>query len=273
MSTANKNSRGKRLDSSSVSTVLSAQYPDLAGRAVLISGGATGIGESLVVGFAKQGALTAFVDVSLDAGKALETLLLAEGCQVRFYPCDITDVNAYQTVISQVADHFGPIRVLVNNAANDLRHRLDALTSDVFDELVSVNLKHAVFAAQAVAPMMKKAGGGSIINFGSVGWMMATGGYPVYAACKAATHGMTRGLARDMGSDHIRVNTLVPGWVMTEKQLRLWVDDAAKELIKRSQCMAGPVLPEHITAMALFLGSDASAMCSAQNFIVDGGWV
>jgi D-xylose 1-dehydrogenase len=120
---------------------------------------------------------------------------------------------------------------------------------------------------------MKRAGSGSIINLGSVGWMMASAGYPVYAASKAAAHGMTRALARELGPNRIRVNTLVPGWVMTEKQLAMWVDDAAKELISRSQCLPGSVLPEHIANMALFLASDASAMCSAQNFIVDGGWV
>ena len=163
--------------------------------------------------------------------------------------------------------------MLLNNAANDVRHSLDTITSDSFDDLISVNLKHSLFAAQAVIPMMRKAGGGSIINFGSVGWMMASAGYPVYTASKAATHGLTRGLARDLGAYSIRVNTLVPGWVMTEKQLKLWVNDDARNLIRRSQCLKGSLKPHHIAQMALFLGADASSMCSAQNFIVDGGWV
>ena len=163
--------------------------------------------------------------------------------------------------------------MLVNNAANDVRHTLEEIDSDTFDKLIGVNLKHAFFAAKAVVPMMKSAGGGAIINLGSVGWMMASAGYPVYAASKAAAHGMTRALARELGPSQIRVNTMVPGWVMTEKQLAMWVDDDAKALIARSQCLPGSVLPEHIADMALFLGSDASAMCSAQNFIVDGGWV
>ncbi len=248
-------------------------YPDLRDKSVFISGGATGIGRSLVEAYATQGAKTAFVDLDQDEGSRLESELRTEGYEVSFRHCDITDLSNYQHVIQECAERFGPIQVLLNNAANDVRHSLDSLSSERFDELISVNIKHALFAAQTVAPMMRKQGGGSIINFGSVGWMMATAGYPVYAASKAATHGLTRGLARDLGTDSIRVNTLVPGWVMTEKQLKLWVDDEARELIRRSQCLAGSLLPEHIAQMALFLGSDASSMCSAQNFIVDGGWV
>lgn len=248
-------------------------YPDLKGKTVLISGGATGIGRSLVEAYANQGAKTAFVDIDEDQGKQLESELLSQGHDVRFTPCDITDQERYQTVINHVSEYFGSIQVLLNNAANDVRHSLDTITSDSFDDLISVNLKHSLFAAQAVTPMMRKAGGGSIINFGSVGWMMASAGYPVYAASKAATHGLTRGLARDLGAYSIRVNTLVPGWVMTEKQLKLWVDDDARKLIRRSQCLRGSLKPEHIAHMALFLGANASSMCSAQNFIVDGGWV
>jgi len=248
-------------------------YPDLKDKTVFISGGATGIGRSLVEAYANQGAKTAFVDIDEGQGKQLESDLLSQGYDVRFTPCDITNQERYQTVINHVSEYFGPIQVLLNNAANDVRHSLDTITSDSFDDLISVNLKHSLFAAQAVIPMMRKAGGGSIINFGSVGWMMASAGYPVYTASKAATHGLTRGLARDLGAYSIRVNTLVPGWVMTEKQLKLWVDDDARNLIRRSQCLKGSLKPHHIAQMALFLGADASSMCSAQNFIVDGGWV
>lgn len=248
-------------------------YPDLEGRSVFISGGATGIGAAIVEAYAKQGAKTSFVDLDEEAGNALAKRLNKAGYQVRFDVCDITNIKGYQAKIRAAAEAFGPITVLLNNAANDVRHSLESLTEDRFDELVGVNIKHSVFAAQAVAPMMREAGGGSIINFGSVGWMMATAGYPTYGTSKAATHGLTRSLARDLGGYGIRVNTLVPGWVMTEKQLRLWVDAAAEEKIKQSQCLAGKVLPEHIANMALFLGSDVSSMCSAQNYIVDGGWV
>ncbi|MEX5512578.1 SDR family NAD(P)-dependent oxidoreductase [Pseudomonas paralactis] len=248
-------------------------YPDLKGKSVLISGGASGIGEFMVRAFAAQGAKVAFVDRAQSQGERLAALLNSKGHIVEFECCDITDEIGYGAAIRRFEHSLGPITVLVNNAANDVRHSLEEIDSQMFDRLIAVNLKHAFFAAKAVVPMMKEAGGGSIINLGSVGWMMASAGYPVYAASKAAAHGMTRGLARELGPSHIRVNTLVPGWVMTEKQLAMWVDDAARALIARSQCLPGSVMPEHIANMALFLASDASAMCSAQNFIVDGGWV
>ena len=250
-----------------------AVYPDLKDKTVLISGGASGIGEFMVRAFAGQGAKVAFVDRAQGQGERLAALLSAQGHTVEFGHCDITDEIAYKAAIARFEYALGPITVLVNNAANDVRHTLEEVDSETFDKLIAVNLKHAFFATKAVVPMMKRAGGGSIITLGSVGWMMASAGYPVYAASKAAAHGMTRALARELGPDRIRVNTLVPGWVMTEKQLTMWVDDAAKQLISRSQCLPGSVLPEHIANMALFLASQASAMCSAQNFIVDGGWV
>lgn len=254
-------------------TTQQAIYPDLKDKTVLISGGASGIGEFMVRAFAAQGAKVGFVDRAQSQGERLAALLNSKGHSVEFECCDITDEIGYGAAIRRFEHSLGPITVLVNNAANDVRHSLEEIDSQLFDRLIAVNLKHAFFAAKAVVPMMKEAGGGSIINLGSVGWMMASAGYPVYAASKAAAHGMTRGLARELGPSHIRVNTLVPGWVMTEKQLAMWVDDAARELIARSQCLPGSVMPEHIANMALFLASDASAMCSAQNFIVDGGWV
>ncbi|KRP48290.1 NAD(P)-dependent dehydrogenase, short-chain alcohol dehydrogenase family [Pseudomonas libanensis] len=254
-------------------TTQQAIYPDLKDKTVLISGGASGIGEFMVRAFAAQGAKVGFVDRAQSQGERLAALLNSQGFTVEFECCDITDEIGYRAAIGRFEQSLGPITVLVNNAANDVRHSLEEIDSQMFDQLIAVNLKHAFFAAKAVVPMMKEAGGGSIINLGSVGWMMASAGYPVYAASKAAAHGMTRGLARELGPNRIRVNTLVPGWVMTEKQLAMWVDDAARELIARSQCLPGSVMPEHIANMALFLASDASAMCSAQNFIVDGGWV
>ncbi|PHN20201.1 SDR family NAD(P)-dependent oxidoreductase [Pseudomonas sp. ICMP 460] len=250
-----------------------AVYPDLKGKTVLVSGGASGIGEFMVRAFAAQGANVGFVDRAQSQGERLAALLSSQGHRVEFVCCDITDEIAFKAAIERFEHSLGAITVLVNNAANDVRHTLEEVDSAMFDRLIAVNLKHAFFAAKAVVPMMKKAGGGAIINLGSVGWMMASAGYPVYAASKAAAHGMTRALARELGPSGIRVNTLVPGWVMTEKQLEMWVDDAARELISRSQCLPGSVLPEHIANMTLFLASDVSAMCSAQNFIVDGGWV
>lgn len=246
-----------------------AVYPDLRDRSVFVSGGATGIGEALVRAFAAQGSRTAFVDIDVQAGQALAAEL---GDAVHFAPCDITDTPAYQAAIRAAADRFGPVTALINNAANDLRHSLEDLTPQRFDELVAVNLKHSLFAAQAVAPMMRAAGGGSIVNFGSISWMIPQGNFPSYATSKAGIHGMTRTLAKDLGPDGVRVNTVVPGWVMTEKQRRLWLDEAGKRAIAENQLLQRPLMPEHIAQMVLFLASDASAMCTAQNFTVDGGW-
>lgn len=250
-----------------------AKYPGLAGVPVLISGGATGIGEALVRAFAAEGARVGFVDIAEAEGAALAVELNASGGKVAFRRCDITDIEAYRSAIAAVEAAHGPTRVLLNNAANDTRHDWRDVSADYFDGHIAVNLRHMFFAIQAVAPGMIAAGGGSIVNFGSVGWMMATGGYPAYAASKAAVHGLTRSFARDLGKHGIRVNTLVPGWVMTKRQLELWVDEAADELIDKSQCLSGRVMPDDIARMALFLASDDARMCSAQNFIVDGGWV
>lgn len=250
-----------------------AKYPGLAGVPVLISGGATGIGEALVRAFAAEGAKVGFVDIAEAEGAALAEELGAAGGKATFRRCDITDIDAYKEAIASIEEAHGATRVLLNNAADDTRHDWRDVTADYFDGRIAVNLRHMFFAIQAVAPGMVAAGGGSIVNFGSVGWMMASGGYPAYAASKAAVHGLTRSFARDLGKHGIRVNTLVPGWVMTKRQLELWVDDAANELIDRSQCLSGRVMPDDIGRMALFLASDDSRMCSAQNFIVDGGWV
>ena len=249
------------------------RYPSLRGRSVLISGGATGIGEALVRAFASQGARVGFVDLAQDEGDALADELNGSGGTVAFRRCDVTDIEAYRAAISEIEALHGPVHALVNNAANDTRHDWREVTADYFDGRVAVNMRHAFFAIQAVAPGMAAAGGGSIVNFGSIGWMKASGGYPVYAASKAAIHGMTRSFARDLGKHGIRVNTLVPGWVMTKRQLDLWVDDAANAEIDKAQCLSGRVLPEDIARMALFLAADDSRMCTAQNFVVDGGWV
>jgi NAD(P)-dependent dehydrogenase (short-subunit alcohol dehydrogenase family) len=253
--------------------MLTAIYPCLKDKPVLISGGASGIGEALVRSFASQGARVGFVDLQEEAGVALAGELKGLGQTAVFKHCDITDTGQYQRTIKIFEEAHGPCLVLVNNAANDTRHDWRTVTPDEFGRRVAVNLEHAFFAIQAVAPGMIAARQGSIVNFGSISWMAAQAGMPVYTASKAATHGMTRSFARELGRHNIRVNTLVPGWVMTKRQLDLWVDDAANELIDKSQCLAGRVQPEDIAAVVTFLGSDNARMCSAQNFIVDGGWV
>ncbi len=248
------------------------RYPSLAGKPVLISGGATGIGEALVRAFVGQGAKVGFFDIAEKVGSALAAELGDAGATVAFRPCDITDIDAYRAAIAEIEALHGPTLALVNNAANDTRHDWREVTPDYFDARIAVNMRHAFFAIQAVAPGMISAGGGSIVNFGSIGWMTSTGGYPVYATSKASIHGMTRSFARDLGKHAIRVNTLVPGWVMTQRQLDLWIDDAANAEIDRAQCLAGRVMPDDIARMALFLAADDSRMCTAQNFVVDGGW-
>jgi len=243
-----------------------ATYPSLKGRTVFVSGGGSGIGASIVEHFAEQGSKVAFVDIDEAASKAL-----AQKTGALFLKCDIRDVKAYQAAIAEAASKFGTITVLVNNAARDDRHKLVDVTADFFDERMAVNLRHAYFAIQAVAPGMKKAGGGSIVNFSSVSYHTMTADLSVYQAAKAAVIGMTRGLARDLGPDKIRLNSITPGWIMTQRQIDLWLTPAAEADLMKAQVLKEKVYPPDIARMALFLGSDDSRLISAQNFVVDGG--
>ncbi|KVE39905.1 SDR family NAD(P)-dependent oxidoreductase [Burkholderia sp. TSV86] len=249
-----------------------ASYPSLAQRTVLITGGATGIGASFVEHFVRQRARVAFVDLDAQAGDALAARLAHAAHAPMFVACDVTDIDALRYAIDTVRARIGPITTLVNNAANDARHAIDAVTPESFDAGIAVNLRHQFFAAQAVIDDMKRAGRGSIINLGSISWMLKNGGYPVYAIAKAAVQGLTRGLARELGPFGIRVNTLVPGWVMTDKQRRLWLDDAGRAAIKAGQCLDAELLPDDLARMALFLAADDSRMITAQDIVVDGGW-
>lgn len=246
-----------------------ASYPSLKGIPVVISGGASGIGESLVRHFAAQGARVGFVDVQAERGQALADEL---GPSVRFACCDIADIAAYQAAIAGFAAAHGDAVVLVNNAAHDERHDWSEVTPGEWDMRMATNLRHSFFAIQSVAPGMIRAGSGSIINMGSISWMIMVPRLPLYETAKAAAHGLTRSMARELGPHGIRVNTLVPGWVMTERQLAHWVDAEAEKLIDSGQALRGRVYPDDIARMALFLASDDSRMISAQNFVVDGGW-
>jgi len=250
-----------------------ASYPSLTDRTVLVTGGATGIGACLVAEFAAQGARVGFIDIAGEAGAALARELAGSHHAPLFVAADLTDIAQVEGAIAAVRERFGPIRVLMNNAANDQRHSIEDTTPESWDAGIAVNLRHQFFAARSVAPDMKQAGGGAIVNFGSISWMLKQGGMPVYTTAKAAVQGLTRSLARDLGPFNIRVNTLVPGWVMTERQLRLWVTDEGRAGIAKGQCINQPLQPQHIAHMALFLAADDSAMCTAQNFVVDGGWV
>lgn len=249
-----------------------ATYPSLGERTVFITGGASGIGESLVEHFVAQGSKVGFIDINATAGAALVARLSGAKHAPLFVAADLTDIDALNRAIANVREHFGLITVLVNNAANDMRHAIEATTPESWDAGIAVNLKHQFFAAQNVMADMKQSGGGSIINFGSVSWMLKQGGMPVYTTAKSAVQGLTRSLARDLGPFNIRVNTVVPGWVMTARQIELWLTAEGRADIARGQCIHKELLPEHLARMVLFLAADDSAMCTAQNFVVDAGW-
>lgn len=254
---------------------LTNQYPSLKGRVVLITGGASGIGANLVEAFCRQGAVVAFIDILDDCASNLLKYLESVGCDSfpRYYSCDLRDIPLLQRTIAHIYESLGPVGVLINNAANDERHDFRNVSVEYWDDRIAVNLRHHFFASQAVFEHMKSEGGGSIINLGSMSWYATQGGMPGYTSSKAAIEGLTRGLARDMGPFNIRVNTLVPGWVMTKRQLETCVDEKAQQTIAEAQCLKSQVMPEDISAMALFLASDDSKMCTSQHFIVDGGWV
>jgi NAD(P)-dependent dehydrogenase (short-subunit alcohol dehydrogenase family) len=250
-----------------------AKYGSLKGKRVFVTGGGSGIGETIVAAFAEQGAKVAFVDIAKEASLALCERVAAAGHEKPvFRQCDIRDIPALQQVMRSLADEIGDFEVLVNNAANDERHKPEEVSVEYWNDRIAINQRPMFFTIQSVLDGMKKRGGGSIVNIGSISWHISGGGYPVYTTTKAAVSGLTRGMARDLGPYNIRVNTVTPGWVMTERQIKLWVDDEAEQEIARSQCLPGHLLPWHIARMVLFLASDDSVMCTAQEFIVDAGW-
>jgi D-xylose 1-dehydrogenase len=253
--------------------MVSNTYPSLADRVVLITGGASGIGAALVRSFATQGAKVGFIDLDDAAAEALVADLFHVKHSPLYRHCDLTDTTALRATIDEFRARLGAIGVLVNNAANDVRHGFADVSPERFDQLVAVNLRHQFFATQAVAEDMRGLGGGAVICLGSVGWMQKNAGYPVYATAKAAIHGLVGGLARELGASAIRINALVPGWVMTEKQKALWLDAEGKATIDRMQCLRARLQPDDIARAALFLASDDAAMITGQSLIVDAGWV
>lgn len=248
-----------------------ARYPSLQGKPVIVTGGASGIGEATVRAFSEQGARVGFVDLDAERGAALAAELVAAGGDARFERCDLREVSELQAAFAKLTRAHGPARVLVNNAARDDRHRWQEVAPAYWDERVATNLRHMFFAIQAVAPGMIAAGGGSIVNLGSDSWHRAIGGLPVYATCKAAVHGLTRSFARELGPHRIRVNTVVPGWTMTERQKRLWVTEEGLAGHKAQQCLPDMVQPEDVARMILFLASDDAVSCTSNNFMVDAG--
>jgi len=246
-------------------------YDCLQDRTVLITGGASGIGEAIVRAFAAQGAKVGFLDIDAAAGKQLIDDLASD--RVAFAECDLRDIVALRSAIDTIRRQLGPITCLVNNAARDDRHTWDMVTPDYWDERFATNLKHQFFAAQAVIPDMQKAGGGAIVNMGSVSWMVGQGGMPCYTTAKSAVQGLTRSMARDLGPDNIRVNSVLPGWIMTQRQIDLWLTPESEQELLQHQCLKRKLVPEDIAKVVLFFCSDQSGACTNQSYVADGGWV
>lgn len=247
-----------------------ATYPSLQGRTVFITGGGSGIGAALVEAFVAQGARVAFVDIDEASSRTLAHRL-GPG-RLWWRRCDVRDIPSLQSAIAHAAKELGDFAVLVNNVASDDRHALEEITPEYYDNCIAINQRPAMFAIQSVVPGMKRLGFGSIVNIGSIGWQTKNSDYPCYAVSKSSVDGLTRGFASGLGKDRIRVNTVTPGWVMTERQVKMWLDAAGEKEIARNQCLPDKLMPEHIASMVLFLASDDAAMCTAQEFTVDAGW-
>ena len=251
-----------------------ASYPSLKDRVVLVTGGATGIGESMVRHFARQGAQVAFFDIQEEAGRGLAGEVAANGCPKPAYVhCDLTDVEALEQAVRGVLAAYGTVDVLVNNAANDQRHTIDKVTPEYWDRSMAVNLRPQFFMIQAVIPAMTAGGRGSIINMSSISWMIPSTGLPIYVAAKAAIVGLTRTMAHELGPAGIRVNAVLPGAIATERQKKLWYTPEYKAEILASQALKRDIVPDDVARLVLFLAADDSSAITNQSYVVDGGWV
>ena len=250
-----------------------ATFHSLRDRRVFVTGGGSGIGAAMVEAFAAQGARVAFVDVAEDASAALAREVAGRGHPAPWWrACDVRDVDALQSAIAAAAAALGDFHVLVNNVASDDRHTLESVTPAYWDDRMAINERPAFFAIQAVVPGMRRLGGGAIVNLGSTGWQTKGGEYPCYAIAKSSVNGLTRGLAKSLGAHRIRINTVSPGWVMTERQVSKWLTPAGEDDIARNQCLPDKLLGEDIAQMVLFLAADDGRACTAQEFKVDAGW-
>lgn len=249
-----------------------ATYPSLSGKRVVVTGGGSGIGAALVEAFVRQDAQVFFLDICDDEAQALADRWSGASRPPRFLHCDLTDLEQVGATFAQILSTSGGVDVLVNNAANDDRHTLAEITPDDWDRRIAVNLRHLLFCSQAVVPSMRAAGGGSIINMGSVSWHLALPDLVIYETAKGGIEAMTRALARDLGGDRIRVNCVVPGGIRTPRQTRLWHNPDEEARMLAAQCLKERVDPEHVAAMVLFLASDDGRMCTAHNYFVDAGW-
>lgn len=250
-----------------------AVYPSLRDRVVLVTGGASGIGESIVEAFALQGAKICFLDVQDEAAAELVKRLRECRNLPAYHHCDLTDIAALRIAIAAMADGCGTVDVLVNNAGNDTRHKVAEVTPEFWDHTIAVNLKHQFFAAQAVIPIMQRAQRGSIINMSSIGWVIPSVNQSVYVTAKAAVVGMTRTLAHEVGADKIRVNAIMPGAIVTERQKRLWLTEEYKAEVLRNQALKRMIQPEEVARLVLFLAADDSAAITNQSYVIDAGFV
>jgi NAD(P)-dependent dehydrogenase (short-subunit alcohol dehydrogenase family) len=251
-----------------------ASYPSLRDRVVLVTGGATGIGESIVTHFARQGSRVAFFDIQDEPARRLVESLTAESCPSPHYVhCDLTDIAALRRAVEEVLAALGTVDVLVNNAANDERHKTEDVTPEYWDNCIAVNLRPQFFMIQAVLPAMRRAGGGSIINMSSISWMVPSVGLPVYTTAKAAIVGLTRTLAHELGPEGIRVNAVLPGGIATERQKQLWYTPEYQAQILASQSLKRELVPDDVARLVLFLAAEDSSAITSQSYIVDGGWM
>jgi NAD(P)-dependent dehydrogenase (short-subunit alcohol dehydrogenase family) len=251
---------------------MAATYADLAGQVVLVTGGASGIGEAIVRRFAQQKSIVVFFDIKVEEGAQLARELTGDGLHAHFMKVDLTDIAALRAGIAEARKAHGPINVLVNNAAHDERHRTEDMTPEYWDDRIAINLKHCFFAAQAVLPDMKAAKAGVIVNFSSISWIAGQGGMAAYTASKSGMLGLTRSLARDYGPDNIRVNSVAPGWIMTQRQIDKWLTPEGEQELMRRQCLKRKLVPDEIAKFVVFLASDEASACTSQHYVVDGGW-
>jgi NAD(P)-dependent dehydrogenase (short-subunit alcohol dehydrogenase family) len=255
-------------------TSSAAIYPSLKDKAVVVSGGASGIGEAIVEAFAKQHAQVFFLDIQDKAAEILVERLQGSGCpRVKYFHSDLTDIEALQRTMGEILQLVPAVDVLVNNAGNDTRHAVGEVTSEYWDRCMQANLKHQFFMAQAVLPGMRHAQRGAIINMSSIGWIIPSTGIPVYVTAKAAVVGMTRTLAHEVGGDGIRVNAVLPGAILTDRQRKLWFTEEYKQQILSRQAIKRMILPDEVAKLILFLASDESLAITNQSFVIDGGWV
>ena len=249
-----------------------ASYPSLENKVVIVTGGASGIGESIVEQFVIQKSKVAFIDIEEKLAKNLiERKNKKYNTKPLFIKCDLKNIFELKDSIQQVKQDLGPISILINNAANDERHNIDDVTSEYWDDRMNINLKHYFFAIQSVYKDMKKLGKGTIVNIGSFSWMKGQGGMPGYTTAKSAIMGLTRTLARDLGVYNIRVNCIVPGWIITDRQKKLWLTPEIEKTQLERQCIKRMLMPEDISKPVLFFASDQSSGCTAQNYVIDGG--